>query len=99
MSKPMPPRASAAAAAANPLADAVVANAVRACATGRPHSTDLTITVSSTLTIDVQEDGFAHLASFDPPLAPDIQTCASHTIYSTRFVSRGPHKIPIELER
>jgi hypothetical protein len=98
MSKPIP-RSSTVAAGPNPTADAVVASAVRACATGRPHSTDVTITVSSTLTVDVHEDGFARLANFDPPLAPDIQSCASHVIYSTRFVGPGLHKISIALER
>ncbi len=99
ISKPLTRSPLAAAAAPNPLADEVVASAVRACATGNPHSTDLTITVSSTLTVDVHDDGFARLANFDPPLAPDIQACASHTIYSTRFVSPGLHKIAIAIER
>jgi hypothetical protein len=85
--------------APNPLADESVASAVRACASSGPHSTDLTITLSSTLTVEVQSDGFARLANFDPPLAPDIQACASQTIYSTRFVSPGPHKISIALQR
>jgi hypothetical protein len=98
MSKPMP-RSSAAILVPSPLADTLLASTVRACATGRPHSTDLTITVSSILTVDVQDDGFARLASFDPPLAPDIQACASRAIYSTRFVNSGQHKISIELER
>jgi hypothetical protein len=92
-------RSSAAAAAPNPLADGLVASAVRACASFGPHSTNVTITVSSTLTVEVQDDGFAHLANFDPPLAPGIQQCASQAIYSTRFASPGPHKISIELER
>jgi hypothetical protein len=98
MSKPIP-RSSTATPVPNPQADALVANAIRACVTGRPHSTEVTVTVSSTLTIDVQDDGFAHLANFDPPLAPDIQACASRAIYGVRFVSAGPHKIPLELER
>jgi hypothetical protein len=99
MSKPISRSSTVATAAPGFLSDDAVASAVRACAAGRPHSTDLTITVSSSLTVDVQDDGFARLASFDPPLAPDIQTCASHTIYSTRFVSPGVHKISIALER
>jgi FecR protein len=93
------PRLSTAPLAPNPLADAIVASAVRACATGGPHSNDVTITVSSTLTVDVRDDGFARLASFDPPLAPDIQACASRSIYSMRFASAGRHTISIALER
>jgi hypothetical protein len=93
------PRSSASPVAPNPLADSIVASAVRACATGGPHSNDVTITVSSTLTVDVRDDGFARLASFDPPLAPDIQACASRSIYSTRFASPGRHTISIALER
>jgi hypothetical protein len=93
------PRSSTSPVAPNPLADSIVASAVRACATGGPRSNDVIVTVSSTLTVDVRDDGFARLASFDPPLAPDIQSCASRSIYSTRFASPGRHMISIALER
>jgi ferric-dicitrate binding protein FerR (iron transport regulator) len=86
-------------AAADPHPEETIAAAVRVCAADRPHSTDVTVTVSSTLEVTVGADGFVRAARFDPPLAPEIQTCASTTIYKTRFEQPGARHVPILLER
>jgi ferric-dicitrate binding protein FerR (iron transport regulator) len=85
--------------ARNPNAEEVIQSAVRACASAATlHSSDLRIIQNSTLTIVVQDDGFAHNANFDPPM-PDLQDCAARSIWATRFVDSGPHKIEIAVER
>jgi hypothetical protein len=85
--------------ARNPNAEEVIQSAVRACASAATlHSNDLRIIQNSTLTIVVQDDGFAHNANFDPPM-PDLQDCAARSIWATRFVDSGPHKIEIAVER
>jgi hypothetical protein len=71
--------------------------AVRACAVGR--LSEITVAANSTLKLDVKDDGFVKLATFDPPLQPEIQSCAATTIYKTRFTTPGEHKIPIALRR
>jgi hypothetical protein len=98
------PGASQSPAAAGPLevdprAEETVAAAVRACSADAPHSTDVTVTVTSTLELRVGDDGFVKSARFDPPLAPEIQTCASVSIYHVRFADVGMHRIPLVLAR
>jgi hypothetical protein len=83
----------------SPNADELIRNAVRECASAASlHSSNLRIVQSSTLTIVVQDDGFAHNANFDPPM-PDLQDCAARSIWATRFVDSGPHRIEIAVER
>jgi hypothetical protein len=85
--------------ARNPNAEEVIQSAVRTCASlATLHSSDLRIIQNSTLTVVVQDDGFAHNASFDPPM-PDLQDCAARSIWATRFVDPGPHTIKIAVER
>ena len=85
--------------AIDPRAEETIAAAVRGCAADAPHSTDVTVTVSSSLELTVGEDGFVGAARFNPPLAPEIQKCASTAIYKTRFGEAGARKIDIVLQR
>ena len=76
----------------------IVTAAVSACAEQTLRSGGAAaITVSSVLTVNVNSDGVARLATFDPPLAPDLQSCISRAVYATHWTEPGPHHIPIEL--
>jgi hypothetical protein len=77
----------------------IVTAAVKACAAETLRSGTVAITVSSVLTVNVNPDGVARLATFDPPLAPELQTCIARTVYATHWAEPGPYKIPIELHR
>ena len=39
------------------------------------------------------------LARFDPPLSPEVQTCAAEVIYKTRFKGSTLEHIKITAER
>jgi hypothetical protein len=85
--------------AVDPQAEQTIAAAVRTCAADAPHSTEVTVTVSSSLELTVGEDGFVRAARFNPPLAPEIQKCASTSIYKTRFADPGVRSVDIVLLR
>jgi hypothetical protein len=83
---------------ADPNAEATVSAAVKACMSGRtaPADGQVTVTVSSSLEIRLNEDGAVDLARFNPPLPPDVQLCAANAIYKTRFPRTGT--VTIELK-
>jgi hypothetical protein len=85
----------------DPHPEQTIANAVRACAQGEAgtHPTDLVITVSSKLVLRVADDGTVENARFEPPLAPEVQSCASKAIYEARFKTPGPLTIPLDFQR
>jgi hypothetical protein len=86
-------------AARNPNAEEAIREAIVACASaGARHSNDLKIIQNSTLTILVEDDGFARNANFDPPM-PDLQACVARAIWSTRFVEAGTHTLQVAVER
>jgi hypothetical protein len=91
--------AEAAPAAVDPGAEDTVAAAVRSCVANAPHSSEVTVTVSSSLELTVGDDGFVSKARFNPPLAPEVQSCASASIFKTRFAKAGEHKVDIVLQR
>jgi hypothetical protein len=102
-SAPPPASASVAPVAAKPELkpkDAVV-QAVRSCVASRVQlgQQGVRVTVSSTLHLRVGANGSVESARFDPPLDPEVQTCAAATIYATRFGDPGPVTIPIEVGR
>jgi hypothetical protein len=85
---------------ANPSADQDLAAAVRACVSAIPHAPEVTVTISSTLSLKVGDDGFVQAARFDPPLPVDAQECAARSIYrKTRFVHGGDVSVPIVITR
>jgi len=85
---------------ASPSADQDLAAAVRACVSAIPHAPEVTVTISSTLSLKVGDDGFVQSARFDPPLPVDAQECAARSIYrKTRFVHGGDVSVPIVITR
>jgi hypothetical protein len=82
---------------ANPNAEVALANAVRACMAERPRAENVTVVVSTTLHLELADDGTVRTARFDPPVAPDVNGCAAQSIYKTRFAHGGSVALPIAL--
>ncbi len=79
-----------------------VADVVRACQHGAPQSAGVTVTVSTTVTLRVGDDGYVQSALFNPPLAPGVQDCVAHVLYDTRktrFESSVELSVPVEVTR
>jgi ferric-dicitrate binding protein FerR (iron transport regulator) len=91
-----PPLRTVAAPEANP--EVVIASAVRACLAERPRADNVTVVVSTTVRLGVGQDGTVTTARFDPPVAPDVNACASGAIYKTRFSHGGSVAIPVDLK-
>jgi hypothetical protein len=81
--------------AADPNAPAAVEAAVHACMAERPHSDEVSVIVSTTLYLQIDDDGSVHSARFEPPVAPEVNACAAHSIYKTHFPHGGGVTIPI----
>jgi hypothetical protein len=73
-----------------------LANAVWACMAGRPRAENVTVLVSTTLHLDVGDDGVVKSARFEPPVLPDVNECASRWIYKMHFAHPGPLAIGID---
>ncbi len=67
-----------------------IARAVRACAAKVERPGDVHVTVTSTLRITVGAKGEVERAQFEPPLLPEIQTCAAVEIYRSTFAPLPP---------
>jgi hypothetical protein len=80
-------------------ANDAIMEAVRSCSDESLHGKTGSLTVSSMLTIDVKSDGMARIASFDPPIGPELQSCIGRTVYATRWSEPGAHRIPIEIHK
>ena len=80
-----------------PTPNELIVAAVRRCAGETLHGGAGTITISSMLTVDVTSDGKARLATFHPPLMPELQSCIGKVVYETSWSEPGAHDIPIEL--
>jgi hypothetical protein len=76
-----------------------ILHAIEACAQAKPLPSGVSATVSSTLQLKVNDDGTVESARFDPPLSPEVQSCAATTIYKTRFAQPGWVQIPFELQK
>ena len=74
----------------------VVTNAVRACMSERPHAENVTVVVRTTLHLDLADDGTVRAARFEPPVAPDVNGCASPAIYKARFAHGGSTSIEVD---
>jgi hypothetical protein len=77
-------------------AEAAVAEAVRACMASRPSVDNVTVVVSTTLHLDLFDDGAVRAARFDPPVAPDVNACAAQAIYRERFGHGGTAAIRVD---
>ncbi len=82
---------------ADPNAAATLAAAVRACVTAHP-SPEVTVVVNTTLHLDLDADGNVKAARFDPPVAPEVNTCAAPVIYRTRFTHDGAADVPVDVK-
>lgn len=86
--------------ARNPHAGADLSAAVGTCIRQTPHAPDMTVTFSTTLTLQVGDDGYVSRAQFFPALAAQAHDCATAVIYDqkkTRFVDTGTLTLPIEV--
>jgi hypothetical protein len=65
---------------------------------GRPRAENVTVLVSTTLHLDVGDDGMVKTARFEPPVMPDVNECASRWIYRVHFPHPGPLAIGIDFK-
>ena len=74
-----------------------IAAAVRACAAARSRPENVRVTVTSSLKLRIGARGDVESAQFDPPLLPEIQTCAATAIYKAKLedAAGGTVAIPI----
>lgn len=73
---------------------------VRTCARKHvEHADGIVITVSSRLELRVGDSGMVTSAVFNPPLSPEVQSCAASVIYGTRFGQPGAVSIGIDVTR
>jgi ferric-dicitrate binding protein FerR (iron transport regulator) len=79
-----------------PSPEEAISNAVRACMAERPRADNVTVVVSTTLHLDLADDGTVRFARFDPPVAPDVNSCSAQAIYRERFGHGGAVSIPID---
>jgi hypothetical protein len=75
-----------------------IAGAVRDCAAARRRPENVRVTVTSKLKLKIGGRGDVETAQFDPPLLPEIQTCAAATIYKAKVEESagGTVTIPID---
>ena len=77
-----------------------IAQAIQTCSKSVPSSAgQVKLTISSSLELHVAPNGTVSLAKFDPPLPPDVQSCAARAIYKTRFSKGGIFNLPVEVNR
>jgi ferric-dicitrate binding protein FerR (iron transport regulator) len=76
--------------------ETAIANAVRACMAARPLPDTMKIVVSTTLLVELADDGSVRAAQFTPPVAPDVNGCAAAAIYKTRFTHGGKAVIRVD---
>jgi hypothetical protein len=84
--------------AVDPHAEAVVTGAVQTCVMDRLHADNVTVVVTTTLYLQLNDDGSVRTARFDPPVAPDVNACVAESIYKTRFVHGGEVVIPVSVK-
>ena len=53
--------------------------------------------VTTTLRLDLLDNGMVRNAIFDPPVATDVNTCAVPAIYRTRFAHGGSASVLIDV--
>jgi hypothetical protein len=64
----------------------------------RPRADNVTVSVTTTLLLEVGDDGAVQTARFDPPVLPEVNECATPTIYKVRFGRPGPLGVTIEFK-
>lgn len=85
-------------AAPAPLTPEDVALAVRGCIERSIVKGAVRVTVSTTLIVDADASGTPKIVRFDPPLAPDVQSCASEAVFKGRFGPSSSRRMTIVTE-
>ena len=75
-----------------------IAAAVRACAAQRSRPENVRVTVSSSLKLKIAGGGDVETAQFDPPLLPEIQTCAANAIYKAKLEDSAGATVTIPID-
>jgi len=75
-----------------------IAAAVRACAAQRSRPENVRVTVSSSLKLKIAGGGDVETAQFDPPLLPEIQTCAANAIYKAKLEDAAGSTVTIPID-
>ncbi len=78
--------------------EATLQAAVRACMDQRQPAENVTVVVSTTLHLELADDGAVRAARFEPPVAPDVNRCAASAIYRTRFPHGGTASIAVDFK-
>lgn len=93
---PAPPGAASVEAA--PRAEPIesVAAAVKACAAARARKSDVKVTLTTKVKLEVRADGSVASARFEPPLMPALQQCAAEAIYRSRLPKTGDVQVSVE---
>jgi hypothetical protein len=60
------------------------------------HPDNVTVNVTTTLRLELADDGTVRAARFDPPVVADVNTCAAQSIYRVRFTHGGTATIAID---
>ena len=77
---------------------AAIAAAVRECAAQRNRPENVRVTVSSSLTLRIAAGGDVETAQFDPPLLPEIQSCAATAIYKAKLADSAGTSVVIPID-
>jgi hypothetical protein len=81
----------------DPNANATVAAVVRSCIPVHATADGVTAAVSYTVNLDLNEDGTVHLVRFSPWVAPEVNTCATRSIFKVRFGHGGTAIVPVDI--
>jgi hypothetical protein len=63
-----------------------------------PSAENVTVSVSTTLHLVLRDDGTVRSARFEPPVAPDVNACATQPIYRARFTHGGAVSIGVDFK-
>jgi hypothetical protein len=74
-----------------------IAAAVRGCAAARSRPENVRVSVSSSLRLKIAAGGDVETAQFDPPLLPEIQTCAAAEIYKAKIEESAGRTVTIPI--
>jgi FecR protein len=85
------------AAVVEPDPEASIIAAVRSCVASRPHADNVTVMLTTTVRLELRADGSVQSARFDPPVAPDVNGCASGPIYGVHFAHGGSLSVPVDV--
>lgn len=77
---------------------AAIALAVRDCAAARRRPDNVRVTVTSSLKLKIAAGGDVETAQFDPPLLPEIQTCAAAAIYKAKLEESAGGSVTIPID-